>query len=476
MTGPVPARATIRARVAAGVLLSLAAALLAAGFAIDAAVDREIRSELDSLLKSEALALAGAAHWEDGAFNFHFDDATLRPFLAPRSGAYFEIRTSGEVSARSRSLDGATLTAIDEPPGHFEPMIAYATTSGPFEPELRQVAAVMVRTTERDRATGEVRPAPPRLLAVRVGRSTKDAESAVLRVRRAMWTALPLAALCGAAGAFFVARRATTPIKRLSASARALAASGKGLLDAGATVGELRDLARTLNDAFAKVAAAAERETRFASDAAHELRTPLAVLRMSLELSLSRPRTAAESRATLEDALAAALRLSDLSESLLLLHRAEHGSAPLARLDFRDVVREAAAESDAAGQGPAITLDLGDDSAPLDGRRSLLVRMVGNLLQNARRYGGGTVRITLRQDGASHVLTADDDGPGFPPELLPRLFERLARGDYARDRSEGGAGLGLAIVRTVAESHGGRVLAENRPGGGARIVIRLPAA
>ncbi len=92
------------------VLLSLATALLAAGFAIGEAVDREIRSELDSLLQSEALALAGAAHWEDGAFNVHFDDATLRPFLAPRSGAYFEIRTSGEVAARSRSLDGTTLT------------------------------------------------------------------------------------------------------------------------------------------------------------------------------------------------------------------------------------------------------------------------------------------------------------------------------------------------------------------------------
>ena len=476
MTGSVSGRATIRTRVAGGVLLSLAAALSAAGFAIDAAVDREIRSELDSQLKSEALALAGAAHWEDGAFNFHFDDATLRPFLTPRSGAYFEIRTSGEVAARSRSLDGAALAAFEEPPGHFEPMIAYATTAGPFETELRQVAAVMVRTTERDRSTGEVRPAPPRLLAVRVARSTTDAEAAVLRVRRAMWTALPLAALCGAAGAFLVARRATTPIRTLSASARALASSGKGLLDAGATVGELRDLAGTLNDAFAQVAAAAERETRFASDAAHELRTPLAVLRMSLELALSRPRTEAESRAALEDALAAALRLNDLSESLLLLHRAEHGSAPLVRLDFRDVVREAAAESDASGRGPSITLDLGDDSAPLDGRRMLLVRMVGNLLQNARRYGGGAIRMVVRTENGSVVLTADDDGPGFPAELLPRLFERLARGDYARARSEGGAGLGLAIVRTIAESHGGRAAAENRQGGGARIVIRLPAA
>jgi signal transduction histidine kinase len=311
---------------------------------------------------------------------------------------------------------------------------------------------------------------------MRVARSTAEAAAAVRRVRRAMATALPLAALCGAAGAFFVARRATRPIALLTQSARALAAAGKGALDAGATPGELRELARTLNEAFAQIAAAAERETRFAADAAHELRTPVAVLRMSLELALSRPREAAEYRATLEDALAACLRLHELSESLLLLHRAEHGAVAAERLDLRDVVREAIAESDAAARGPRISYEPPADSLPVDGRRALLGRVVGNLLQNARRHGGGTVRLSLREDGGCAALVAEDDGPGFPPELLPRLFERLARGDASRARTAGGAGLGLAILRAVAESHGGTALASNRPGGGARVEVRLPLA
>jgi signal transduction histidine kinase len=107
-----------------------------------------------------------------------------------------------------------------------------------------------------------------------------------------------------------------------------------------------------------------------------------------------------------------------------------------------------------------------------------LGQVLGNLLQNALRYAStapGAVQVTVRRSSPMALLVVEDDGPGLPPEALDRVFDRFYRVDRARSRIQGGTGLGLAIVRHITEAHGGRVWAENRPGGGARFCVRLPA-
>jgi signal transduction histidine kinase len=468
---------SIRARVAGGVFLILAVVLGVAGFSLDVLVSEAYAERLDRLLEAEATALLSGSHWEDGEFEFEFDEPSLPRFLEPRRGAYFEVVADGVVAARSKSLDGARIEAspIEAPAEGLA--IAFGSSVGPFEPEVRIASIATMRAVERDGRTHAVRPSKARPLIVRVAMSTDDLRRSIAAFRDAALGALPLAALAGALGAFWIAGRATRPLARLTDSARRIASCGEGKLDAGATEGELRELAETLNAACDRVQGAAARERRFASAAAHELRTPLAALRAGLELALSRPRDAAAYRAAAEEALESTLRLQDLSEALLLLHRAEAGDEPTERKDLRDVVRAALDEEAKASGGAAVAADdLGDAPLVVNGRPELLARVVGNLVQNARRHGGGTVLVSARRAGADAVLVVEDDGPGFPEGFAPRAFEPLTRADPSRSRAGGGAGLGLAFVRAVALRHGGTASAENRPEGGARVVVRLPLA
>jgi signal transduction histidine kinase len=476
---------TIGARVAVAVLAFSAAALALAAYLVDVGVGAALHRELDEQLASEVRVLASGSHWEDGEFEFEFDADTLHVFVEKRSGAYFEVEAEDAAPVRSASLDGAPFPraygappAADAPPESGGPAVVFATVPGPHEPAVRCATLTVVRSDERDTKLRRALPAPPRALTVRVARCFFDLHRDRARTRRSFAVAVPLGALLAAAGAFVAARRATRPIALLDASARRIATTGKGRLDAGSTEGELRALAETLNAAFDRVSAAAERERRFAADAAHELRTPLAVLRTVVELALSRPRDAEAYRAALVDAHGAVLRLVDVSESLLALHRAESSALRRVRLDLRDVVREAAAEfARRPGAAPPV-LDFCDAPVFVDGDPTLLSALIGNLLRNAAVHAplsAATLRVRV-EDGRV-VLRVDDDGPGFPADFLPRAFERLARGDAARSHdSEGGYGLGLAIVRAIAADHGGDAAAENRPEGGARVTVRLPRA
>lgn len=477
---------TIGARVAVAVLAFSAAALALAAYLVDVGVGAALHHELDEQLASEVRALAAGSHWEDGAFEFEFDADTLHDFVEKRSGAYFEVEAEGAAPVRSASLDGAPFPRApvaptppnDAAPESAAPAVAFATVHGPHEPSVRCATLTVVRADERDTKLRRALPAPPRALTVRVARCFYDLQRDRARTRRSFAVAVPLGALLAAAGAFVAARRATRPIALLDASARRIATTGKGRLDAGSTEGELRALAETLNAAFDRVSAAAERERRFAADAAHELRTPLAVLRTVVEFALSRPRDAEAYRAALVDAHGAVLRLVDVSESLLALHRAESSALRRVRLDLRDAVREAAAEFERRPGAAPPLLDLCDAPASVDGDPALLSALIGNLLRNAAVHAPlSAATLRLRVADGRVTLHVDDDGPGFSADFLPRAFERLARGDAARPGdADGGFGLGLAIVRTIADDHGGEAAAENRPEGGARVTVRLPLA
>jgi two-component system, OmpR family, sensor kinase len=288
-----------------------------------------------------------------------------------------------------------------------------------------------------------------------------------------------LALLAGLA----VARRAMRPIAELTKAAREI----ERTRDPSRHVphpeadDEVAELARTLeemlqalDDARAQTEATLRHQRAFVADASHELRTPLTSVLANLEL-LSVQLEESELGDAADGALRSAQRMRRLVADLLLLARTDAGRVPpRAPTDVGEVLTEAAAELEPIADGHTISIDAG--RAVVDGTRDDLHRLAANLIENAIRHTppGTTVHASVRARNGEVELVVQDDGPGISQELSDRVFERFVRG--GDDRSAGSSGLGLAIVRAVAESHGGSVRLEPGENGGARFVVQLPAA
>ena len=221
-----------------------------------------------------------------------------------------------------------------------------------------------------------------------------------------------------------------------------------------------------------------QRERRFVADASHELRTPLAVLKTELEAAIRIGGHDAEVRESLVVALEETDHLAQLAEDLLLIARAADGRLPVrpragrgpraARADPAALRRPRRASRDARFESTRPTAS-SVSVDPLRARQAL-----GNLVDNALRHGGGEIRLSARRSREAIEIDVSDEGPGFPPELAPHAFERFARGDGERTR--GGAGLGLAIVRAIAEAHGGTATIVDASSAGATVRLRFPLA
>jgi two-component system OmpR family sensor kinase len=298
---------------------------------------------------------------------------------------------------------------------------------------------------------------------------------AVARLRNALLLTVPAVLILCIAGGYWLAGRALAPIASV---ASALAAIQPGDLsrrllarNVHDEVGRLTGVINALLDRLERASAA---ERRFASDAAHELRTPLAVLRTGLEVALARERNAAESRAALESAQREVVALCKVAEELLMLARLGGDVAIDQKpVDLGALVGEVvgAVEPLAAAKGIALGINLAHGLA-VAGHESHLKRLVINLLDNALKFtpAGGRIGVELARDGSFAVLRIADTGPGIDPTELPHIFERFFRGK----RSAGdGAGLGLSLCSEIVRLHGGEIGAANRPAGGTELTVRI---
>jgi signal transduction histidine kinase len=233
---------------------------------------------------------------------------------------------------------------------------------------------------------------------------------------------------------------------------------------------EIAALARTVNATLDRLQTAVEQHKRFVADAAHELRSPLAILRAHLELA--GPRT--EARALAAQALNDVDRIQTLTADLLLLARLDAGEPPRDQeVDLGQVVAEEAAQP---RPRPEVTVELDIASDVLvRGSGEQLKRLTANLVDNAVRHAATTVSVRLTADGSHAVLEVTDDGPGIPRQHRETVFDRFTRLDQARDRDHGGSGLGLAIARDIATAHQGTLTvaptAPARPGACLRAVF-----
>jgi len=247
------------------------------------------------------------------------------------------------------------------------------------------------------------------------------------------------------------------------------------------TKDEIAALATTMNAILLRLQRALSRQRAFVADASHELRTPFAVMQAELELAAKPGRSYEELIEAIHNAGEEAARLSRLSEDLLLLARSDEEQFALRveESSLAALLERSAARASAHGEGAGVTCRV-DVAAGLGGRidPDRIRQAVDNLVDNARRFApsGTEIVIRARAEGADLVVCVVDSGPGFPREFLPHAFERFRRPDAGRTRSDGGAGLGLAIVHAIVVAHGGSALARNRPEGGAEVTVRLPGA
>jgi two-component system, OmpR family, sensor kinase len=284
------------------------------------------------------------------------------------------------------------------------------------------------------------------------------------------------------AGSWWLAGRAIRPVSEVIDQAEEIGArSLDRRIHAYADTREYRRLVDVLNTMLSRLQGAFEAQRRFTADASHELRSPLTAMRGELELALRRDREAGEYRRVIGSTLEEVVRLSRITEDLLVLARSDSGALQ-ARPEPTDM--EVAVERVVERLGPKATekeLSVevsveGDVTAVAD--PVLVGQVAWNLLDNAIKFSpsGGSVFVSVVGNPDSVTLTVRDHGPGFPPDGLGQLFTRFYRGDPARSRLDetAGTGLGLAIVEAVAEAHGGEVSAANREGGGAVVSVRFP--
>lgn len=325
----------------------------------------------------------------------------------------------------------------------------------------------------------------PRPVIVAAGTSTVVADAAQSRAQEVIAAAGPAAVIVAGLGAWLLAGATLRPVTRMRRRLADITERNPAArLRVSAGRDEIAALAVTMNALLDRLQRALDRQRAFAADASHELLTPLTALRAELELA-ARP---GRSRAALEAAVAAAAgdteRLIRLAQDLLLLARAAEGASFLrpGTVDVPGLLADAARAFAGQARARDVTLEVRPGPAlTVTADADRLRQAVDNLLSNAIRHSpaGGTVDLaaagTRRHGQDLVVVEVRDRGPGFPPGFLPHALERFSRADTGRSRAQGGTGLGLAIVEFIARAHGGRAVAVNRPGGGARVSVELPA-
>lgn len=436
-------------------------------------VPRNIRSRL-ALGYALAVALTVLVY---AAVIYGFTHGSLTEQLDARLRNDFEHAEHGFEVAQDGGLrwteaegedDGGHPDPNDEEP--WEQVLDEARGQALLRPPGVEPDAPVWRTYEKDYMVEGM------TYRVRVGRSTVPRDG---KLRELLWLLalclVPAVALAWLAG-FVLARRALRPVETMTERARLI--GGEGLherLPIENPDDELGRLAVVFNEAFGRIEASFDRLRRFTSDAAHELRTPLAALRAVGEVGLVKEGDA--SRDVIASMLEEADRLTRLIEGLLELSRGDARGVPAVTepVDLAVLTRSVCDQLEVLAVERQQTLVVeARGVAMVQGDPTSLRRAVTNLVDNAIRHGppSASVQVRIDADSSGVLLAVSDEGPGIAPEHLPRIFDRFYRADPSRKGAS--TGLGLSLAAQAVEAHGGRIEHETRSGGGTTFRVRMP--
>ncbi|OAI50816.1 histidine kinase [Betaproteobacteria bacterium SCGC AG-212-J23] len=422
-----------------------------------------------SAVAAAAMAIATRYSFQSGFFGYlsRIESQNLEA-LAARLGD--EYRKSGDWSFLAGDYAHLRTLATPAQPVQRLALLDAERRTVVGNPDLGSEASMRPVLVD-DRVVGWIARSPYRRLSTGADLAFQQEQL------RASWIIAALALALAALVALVLARIFLQPLKRVATATHRLAAGDYSTRVAVTSRDELGRLAEDFNRLAQALERNEELRRRFMADVSHELRTPLAVLRAALEALEDgvRPLTR-ESVAALQGEVAA---LGKLVEDLYQLALADVGALSYRkeRSDVADVLEQAvepfAARLAERGLGLESRFEPGLNVMADTNR---LAQAFRNLLENSARYtdAGGKVRVTARRNGAGVKIDFEDSSPGVPADALPRLFERFYRVEGSRSRANGGAGLGLAIVRSVVEAHGGAVEAGASPLGGLRVTISLP--
>jgi len=314
---------------------------------------------------------------------------------------------------------------------------------------------------------------------LQLGLSRGDIDETLRLVVVVLGIATPIVLIIAIVGGYVVAGRAIAPVATITNLAAGL--DGTDLharLNLTLPDDELGRLARTFDGMLERIAGAFDRQRRFTGDAAHELRTPLAMMRGEVDLALRSPRSAEEYRASLVELDLDLERMTGLVSSLLMLARVDEGRIALesAPFDLSATVNLVAEQYTARAITQSINLSTDVEPAAINGDEDRCIQVLVNLLDNAFVHtpGGGEIEIGARLNANVATCWVSDTGTGVAPEHIPHLFERFYRVDTGRSRAAGGSGLGLSICRAVVESMGGTIELNSNLGRGTRVTVFLP--
>ncbi len=296
--------------------------------------------------------------------------------------------------------------------------------------------------------------------------------------RQVLFIIIPLALVLAGLFGYFLVKRALRPVQVITRAAREIEEENLDKrLDTGSN-DELGQLASTLNHMLARLEDAFNRERQFTADASHELRTPLAVIQGEATLALKKERNVDEYRKSLENIYQETERMSSVLKRLLFLARNEDNKQPeFEVINLKELLTELVSDIEVLCEEKSIRCQLhAPDDLFIKGDKVSLRELFFNLIDNAVRYthSGGEVSLILGGKDNSACVAVKDNGIGIPEDHLKHIFKRFYRVDKSRSRSEGGAGLGLAICERIAEFHNGTIKVESTVGGGSTFLVFLP--
>ena len=294
---------------------------------------------------------------------------------------------------------------------------------------------------------------------------------------------LPLLVFLASLLGYWLSGRSLAPVNRIIETAESIGVQNLARrMEVPKARDELRRLTETLNAMLERIEGSVKRMTQFTADASHDLRTPVAVVRATAEITLRRPRTAGEYRDALSRILETSVETSELLENLLTLARADAGAAAMDMrlVDLKLYVRKAKERALILSADKTLHFTARMPAEPVWVRADAIAidRLLLILVDNAVKYtpAGGRCEIELSQDRGQADIAVRDTGIGISEVDLPSIFERFVRADRARSRETPGAGLGLAIARWITEMHGGTIAVESKIGAGSVFRVRLPAS